>query len=297
MKTTERGPRSDAGSPRQAMKGHWKFHKNVNPVTREPYQSIQDRFDNDIVYQFQILSNGWTCDMLPGLQSFLQTPLLGDGRSYRSTDKKPKLPGRRTSPTLTYLTPRTSPTLVLLELFRSIPIGNALRMPGMSSGRLCGPMWSPKGRSSLGWRMSLPLVSGSKWLSPWRARRNPRPMRVQLTQARGNPRPEPGRHKAKVGVLGVLRGSGRPGVAPRGLAQRHLEQRPPVQNSSFGPTILGGGMSSCSRAASLGSSFGMNSGSRLASPAAPVVEFRQLESEVSVRALRAFPVSAQSPYG
>jgi hypothetical protein len=91
MKTAENGPRSDAGSFRQAMKGHLKFKKKVNTFTNEPYQSIQDRFDNDIMYQFRMLSNGRTREMLPGLQSLLQNPLLGDRQCHR----------RRTSPTLT----------------------------------------------------------------------------------------------------------------------------------------------------------------------------------------------------
>jgi hypothetical protein len=140
----------------------------------------------------------------------------------------------------------------------------------MSSGKIRGRMWCPKDRSPLGWPISLHLFSVSKGLSLWKATNNPRPTRVQVTKARGNPRPEPGRHQGKVGVLGLLRGSGRPGVPPLGLAQRHLAPRLPVLTSCLGSIILDGGASSGSRSASLGSSFGtsslgMSSGSRVTS--------------------------------
>ncbi len=138
-------------------------------------------------------------------------------------------------------------------------MGIALRMPGTSSGKMCRPMSSPKGRSPLRWPISLHLVSGLKGLSLWKARSSPRPTRVQVNRARGNLRPEPGRHQAKVGVPGVFRGSGRPGVPPLGLVQWHLAQRPAILTSSLGPITQDGGASSGSRAASLGSSLGMSS--------------------------------------
>ena len=71
-----RSNRSDAGKIKQAMKSHKKFAKKTNPVTGEPFKSIQDRFENDVIYRYRMLSQGWSIEMLGPLQKLLQEDIL-----------------------------------------------------------------------------------------------------------------------------------------------------------------------------------------------------------------------------
>ena len=66
------------------MKSHKKFAKKKNPVTGQAYTSIQDRFENDAIYRYRMMSSGWTVDMLGPLQKLLTEDILGDKPSYRT---------------------------------------------------------------------------------------------------------------------------------------------------------------------------------------------------------------------
>ena len=66
------------------MKSHKKFAKKNHPVTGEAYTSIQDRFENDAIYRYRMMSSGWTVDMLDPLQTLLTENILGDKASRRT---------------------------------------------------------------------------------------------------------------------------------------------------------------------------------------------------------------------
>ena len=61
---SNRSNRSDAGKLKQAMKSHRKFDQKINPATGAGYTSIQDRFENDVIYRYRMLSAGWSIEML-----------------------------------------------------------------------------------------------------------------------------------------------------------------------------------------------------------------------------------------
>jgi hypothetical protein len=82
LQTSNRGPRSDVGSLKQALKGHRKYFEKTNLKTGEPFASLLERYDNDVFYRFRMLCNGWERDMIPGLQALLETP-IGGGRRTR----------------------------------------------------------------------------------------------------------------------------------------------------------------------------------------------------------------------
>jgi hypothetical protein len=71
-----RSARSDAGRLKQTMKSHRKYANKTNPATGEPFKSIQDRFENDVLYRYRMLSQGWSIDMLGPLQSLLEENIL-----------------------------------------------------------------------------------------------------------------------------------------------------------------------------------------------------------------------------
>ena len=84
LKLTNRGPRSDRGNLRQSLKGHRKYGRHKNPHTGQPYTSLLERFDFDVIYRFRMLSNGWSRDTIPLLQNFLETPLLEKEQATRT---------------------------------------------------------------------------------------------------------------------------------------------------------------------------------------------------------------------
>ena len=71
-----RSARSDAGRLKQTMKSHRKYANKTNPATGEPCKSIQDRFENDVLYRYRMLSQGWSIEMLGPLQSLLEENIL-----------------------------------------------------------------------------------------------------------------------------------------------------------------------------------------------------------------------------
>ena len=66
------------------MKSHKKFDKKINLATGLPFTSIKDRFENDAIYRYRMLSQGWTVDMLDPLQTLLTENILGDKASRRT---------------------------------------------------------------------------------------------------------------------------------------------------------------------------------------------------------------------
>jgi hypothetical protein len=58
------------------MKSHRKFYLKINPATGAGYTSIQDRFENDVIYRYRMLSAGWSIDMLGPLQKLLTEDIL-----------------------------------------------------------------------------------------------------------------------------------------------------------------------------------------------------------------------------
>jgi hypothetical protein len=71
------------GALKQALKGHRKYSKKINLNTGLPYASLLERYDNDVLYRFRMLCNGWERDMIPGLQDLLENP-IGGGRRTRA---------------------------------------------------------------------------------------------------------------------------------------------------------------------------------------------------------------------
>ena len=69
------------------MKSHRKFDKKVNPATGEAYKSIQDRFENDAIYRYRMMSSGWTVDTIKPLQTLLTENILGEKPSRRTRDQ------------------------------------------------------------------------------------------------------------------------------------------------------------------------------------------------------------------
>ncbi len=52
VRESTRSARSASGVLMQSMKSHKKFARHLTPVTREPFTSILDRFENDPIYRF-----------------------------------------------------------------------------------------------------------------------------------------------------------------------------------------------------------------------------------------------------
>ena len=75
-RVTTRSGRSDAGKLKQAMKSHRKFDQKTNPKTGEKFTSIRDRFENDVIYRYRMLSQGWSIEMLDPLQKLLTEDIL-----------------------------------------------------------------------------------------------------------------------------------------------------------------------------------------------------------------------------
>jgi hypothetical protein len=71
-----RSARSDAGKLKQTMKSHKKYANKKHPITGEPFKSIQDRFENDVLYRYRMLSQGWSIEMLGPLQKLLEEDIL-----------------------------------------------------------------------------------------------------------------------------------------------------------------------------------------------------------------------------
>ena len=69
------------------MKSHKKFATKINPATGKPYQSLRDRFENDAIYRYRMMSTGWTVDMMEHLQKIITEPILGDKQSYRTREQ------------------------------------------------------------------------------------------------------------------------------------------------------------------------------------------------------------------
>jgi hypothetical protein len=65
------------------MKSHRKFDQKINPATGAGYTSIQDRFENDVIYRYRMLSAGWSIEMLGPLQKLLTEDIL-DHQSRRT---------------------------------------------------------------------------------------------------------------------------------------------------------------------------------------------------------------------
>lgn len=84
IKTQNRGPRSNRGALKQSLKGHRHYKKHVNPMTNQPFTSLLERFDHDVIYRFRMLSNGWSRESIPALQRFLEEPLVPQEHATRS---------------------------------------------------------------------------------------------------------------------------------------------------------------------------------------------------------------------
>ena len=87
VRDSNRSNRSALGALKQVMKSHKKFAKKKNPFTGQAYTSIQDRFENDAIYRYRMMSSGWTVEMLNPLQKLLTEDILGDKPSYRTRDQ------------------------------------------------------------------------------------------------------------------------------------------------------------------------------------------------------------------
>jgi hypothetical protein len=72
------------GALKQALKGHRKYKYKINPNTGHYYTSLLERYDNDVVYRFRMLCQGWMRDMIPGLQELLEKPRFGGRISHRT---------------------------------------------------------------------------------------------------------------------------------------------------------------------------------------------------------------------
>ena len=87
VRESTRSARSASGHLKQSMKSHKKYAKHLHPVTKQPFVSILDRFENDPIYKYRMMAAGWSADMCEPLQKLLETKILGDRQSFRTQDQ------------------------------------------------------------------------------------------------------------------------------------------------------------------------------------------------------------------
>ena len=87
VRESTRSFRSATGTLKQSMKSHRNYKKHIDMNTGEPFKSIKDRFENDPIYRYRMMSVGWSADMCEPLQVLLETNILGDQQSKRTREQ------------------------------------------------------------------------------------------------------------------------------------------------------------------------------------------------------------------